>query len=214
MSTKVRYILHLESAVLLIKGAYHPPDVGRSTVNSSHGTPYDMKAAVSAPHGNPKDSNLIQDDCSSFLTHEVSTNPPEFPVRTSFGRSGSSISVFTNHFAMTITEGKPLYDYGIQGIPDKLGRKATRALVENMIEANGTLRTNKANFATDYRERIVSWVDLTEESLKPILVSSKENREKMSLNLSKPMEVDISALKRFVKGEGGSDKVRASRPRP
>lgn len=184
------------------------PDVGRLMVGSSSRIPLAMEPAVEFPDGmRPMASSVNSDQFDSFLTVEDST--AEFPLRRSFGspgRSGDSISVCTNNFALTIEEGETLYEYRIEGIPDNLGKNATCALVKNMIEANDYLRLHRDKFATDYRERIISWVDLTPEALSSVLVSSRENSGNFSLNLATPKPVNTEALKQFTGGKGKSNK--------
>ncbi|OAL44588.1 Piwi-domain-containing protein [Pyrenochaeta sp. DS3sAY3a] len=181
------------------------PDVGRLRMSPSSRVPLAMEPAVDAPTKmGPRPSNNIGNEFGSFLTKKASTEV--FPMRRSFGNSGVNMSVCTNNFTVTINTAKQLDEYRILGIPENFGKNATRALVENMIQANSCLRLHEGDFATDYRERIISWVDLTSEALKPVLVSSKENGEEFSLELAPPKLVKTKALEQFTGGTGESNK--------
>jgi hypothetical protein len=68
--------------------------------------------------------------------------------------------VYTNHFALRLDPDMPLHKYDIKGLTERTSKRISRILVQETIDALPFLHTNPANFATDYKEKLIVRGDL------------------------------------------------------
>lgn len=97
---------------------------------------------------------------------QASTHPEDgvqlFAARPDFAQVKGGSEVLTNHFSVTFKSGARLWEYEIGNIPANATRPKKRVLVEAMISKRDLLQAQKKNFATDYQNKIISWVDLSQ----------------------------------------------------
>lgn len=171
------------------------------------GSPLNMANPVPAPARRPVPGNTVDPKIFSKVLEEIRAHGSvaEFPLRKTFHTT--STSVYTNHFAIKVDPKSPLYEYQIIGLPESVGRKTTKVLIQNMINNNKAWKDHENNFTTDYRESIISWVKLPQELLGPVDVSSREGRELISLSLELKGAVDTALLTRYAEGKAPPDGV-------
>lgn len=171
------------------------------------GNPLVMATAKSMPSDNPGPGNLVDPKLFHNVLQgiNVHASQAEFPLRKAF--SMQSNTVYTNHFAIKLDPKMPLYEYEIKDLPENISKKTSRILVQNMIDATVFLKGHQDEFATDNKERIISWVEFPEEALGPIAVLSKEGKEPISLWLQNKGKVDTDRLKQYSEGKVQPNKV-------
>ncbi|KAK3080982.1 hypothetical protein LTS18_011295 [Coniosporium uncinatum] len=87
------------------------------------------------------------------------------------GLSNPTTIVRTNHFSVNLPDVE-LFEYRIQGIPPDLNRQKTKKLILEYITTNPQLKQQQACFATDFRDTIVAWRDLSD--FKPVPEKDKD----------------------------------------
>ncbi|KAH7385933.1 Piwi domain-containing protein [Pyrenochaeta sp. MPI-SDFR-AT-0127] len=189
------------------------PDISRLSLGpyvpiktAADGSPLEMAKVVPVPTGNPAsgnplDSSLFNKIIGGLHTH---ASQAEFPLRKTF--LNPNTKVFTNHFAIKLNPRLPLYEYEIKGLPEKISKRTSKILVQNFINNTEFLKNHQIQFATDYKERIVSWVQFPKSELMPLAVSSKAGKDPISLWLLEKGTVNTGLLQQFSEGTAHPNK--------
>lgn len=82
-------------------------------------------------------------------------------IRYEFAEQTGKDVVLTNHFTVDVTDNTVLYEYHIEGMPEKVSRAKRKTLVMQMISKCPVLAYNGDKFATDYHDKIIAWTDLS-----------------------------------------------------
>jgi hypothetical protein len=177
------------------------------------GSPLQMDNPVAEPRPNPMPSNIIDAEVSLKIPggRQVSKLQSEFPLRGAFNVPNTM--VYTNSFAMKFDPTMPLYEYKIIGLPERVGRRTAKVLVQKVIHSNPFLKNHQDKFATDYKGTLISWIRLPNLGL--MEVQSADWREPVSIRLEYVRPVDIALLQQYAEGKLEPTKVRpyASRTR-
>lgn len=160
-----------------------PPDLSRLSLGPSNiptavdGSWLQMAPPVTPPARRPVPGDLVDPKMFSKLLEDIRkyAKTAEFPLRKMFHTTRAS--VYTNHFALKLDPKLPLYQYEIKGMPTNMGKRKKKALVDALINKTGFLRSHQAEFVTDFRSLIISWVQFPEETLDPTPVHYRDDRE-------------------------------------
>lgn len=147
----------------------------------------------------------------------------EFPKRKFIASPGAH--VYTNHFEIDIKPETVLYKYTILSSFTGLSKKKVKDVVSTAIEKCDFLNDNRASFATDYYDTIISWINLHElipedkhvrlngdSSRAPgtewRLITLKHGPTTRQLRFQYQGTVDIDSLKAYTHANGDPDRVR------
>ncbi|KAH9866107.1 hypothetical protein J1614_008671 [Plenodomus biglobosus] len=120
------------------------------------GSPLQMAPAVPLPARKPVPGNLVDPKVFSKLLEDIRTHTKvaNFPLRKTFHTTKAS--VYTNHFAVKLDPKLPLYQYDIEGVPNVMGRRRQKAVVDAFINTNEFLKNHQAKYVTDFRSTLIS----------------------------------------------------------
>jgi eukaryotic translation initiation factor 2C len=94
------------------------------------------------------------------LLGDASATHDHHVVRPGLAEHRDQTLILTNHFKVTIPQGKTLYEYRVQNFPAKASRNKRRMMILDMIEIDNELFRVRDTIATDYREKIISCTPL------------------------------------------------------
>jgi eukaryotic translation initiation factor 2C len=166
-----------------------------------------MDRPVPIPRPDPKPSNKI--DSKSLKTFVERSHTPglqaEFPLRQTFARPDGTL--YTNHFAINLNPKIPLYEYNITGLPPKISTRTTKMLVGEAIGKIPFLQDNPRKFATDYKEKLISWIEIP--NVAPVSVQTDDTRTAIDIGLHYVGRVDTELLQRYSQGRIVPTEVRS-----
>lgn len=126
---------------------------------------------------------------------------------------GNGVKIITNHFKVAIPAGQVLYEYHVEGIPEKASRSKRKMIILDMIEISPVLHAARDQIATDYKHKIISSAPLFSPNEPPpgahvtqINVNYFEpgNRDKapgqIELGIFFSAKYELDGLKGFVEG--------------
>ncbi|KAH7092068.1 Piwi domain-containing protein [Paraphoma chrysanthemicola] len=165
------------------------------------GSPLQMDQMTAAPAPNPMPSNPVSPQVAQDILKAIAPTAAaaEFPIRTSLAKPNTT--VFTNHFAMALSPNIQLFEYNIQGLPDRASKRTCRLLIEGMINAISFLRDNQNKFATDYEKKLISWVQIKAVDLGPVDVKSAERKSPIPIGLAFAGQLDTALLQQYAEGK-------------
>jgi eukaryotic translation initiation factor 2C len=167
------------------------------------GSSLSMDREVPIPNRPPMPGNKL--DSKAFQTILKGLQAPgfrvaEFPLRKAFATA--STTVYTNHFAIELDPSMPLYEYKINGLPEKMGNRSKRILVQTMIDNTPFLTAHRDRFVTNCKETLISWIKLDDEALAPAIVrDATESREGLQIGLTSYGVVNTRLLIEYAEGK-------------
>lgn len=172
------------------------------------GSPLQMDQMTAAPAPNPMPSNPVSPQVAQDILRAIAPKAAEaeFPIRTALAKTDTT--VFTNHFAMALNPKMQLFEYSIQGLPDRASKRTARLLITEMINAISFLRQNQDKFATDYEKKLISWVEIKPADLGPVDVKSAERRPLIPVGLVFAGQLDTNLLQEYAEGKVVPSRVR------
>jgi eukaryotic translation initiation factor 2C len=186
--------------------AHQPPTQQFSglSLNSSQtravdGSPLQMDYPIAEPRSNPTPSNTVDTKFFQKILkgRQLSELQAPFPLRSAF--STPNTTVYTNSFAMKLDTTMPLYEYKITGLPESVGRRTAKVLVQEAINSAQFFQDAQGKFATDYKKTLISWVELPK--LNAIEVRSAEGRDPVSIHIDYVKMIDIALLQQYAEGK-------------
>ncbi|KAF2171986.1 hypothetical protein M409DRAFT_50590 [Zasmidium cellare ATCC 36951] len=146
---------------------------------------------------------------SGETTASTGTLPKEIPENSLYSASRpqqsattataqSSGTLVTNHFKVTVSGNRSLYEYQVVGLHEKdlnLSSPKKKVLMERLIELSGKLNNNRDSFAFNKEGRIIAWTPLdqnqqVDQSIESIQVPDY-NKKQASGQVSRHLRLDI-----------------------
>tara|TARA_R110002003_G_scaffold138_10_gene12725 strand:+ start:7131 stop:7817 length:687 start_codon:yes stop_codon:yes gene_type:complete len=174
------------------------------------GSALQMDQQVSAPKSDPMPGNKVDPNVGQNILKAIAplASDAEFPLRKTLATPNTT--VFTNHFEIKLDPKMQLYEYNIQGLPARVGKRTCRILVREMINAIPFLRANQDMFATDYEKKLISWIEIAPDNLGPVEVKSSERRSLVGIGLELVGMLNTSLLQEYADGKVAPTKVRTN----
>jgi eukaryotic translation initiation factor 2C len=141
--------------------------------------PLTMAPPVPPPQPRAMPSNKIDSKTFKIGHHPDAAAQAEFPLRKSFARPDRT--VYTNHFVVKLKPKVRLYEYDITGVPQKMNRRVIKSLVREAINSMPILQANRGKFVTDYKTKLVSWIDIGK--VDPVSVRTDERKTAVDIGL-------------------------------
>jgi hypothetical protein len=165
----------------------------------------EMDGPVRKPEPKPMPGNVI-DSRTLELTHpESAESQAELPLRKALARADRT--VYTNHFAVKLNPNVHLFEYKITGLPPKMTGRTARSLVREAINNMPFLQANRGRFATNYKEKLISWIEI--EEVVPVPVRTDERRTAINIGLQWVGMVDTQLLQDYSSGSIIPTQVRS-----
>jgi eukaryotic translation initiation factor 2C len=147
---------------------------------------------------------------------QIQDNESDYPIREAFRQS--STELLTNYFEINVAENATMYEYRIEGIPDKKPLRLKKLFVEAIIDEVPFLNDKKDFFAHDSVGTIIAWKCLHDEAPRqPETVGSgpdgegniwrlldteqRKDEDDLSINLKYVRRVDLNGLRRCVSSD-------------
>ncbi|KAH7068121.1 ribonuclease H-like domain-containing protein [Paraphoma chrysanthemicola] len=168
---------------------------------AADGSPLQMDQKTAEPAPDPKSGNMVSPQVGQDILRAIAPTAAEaeFPIRTALAKPNTT--VFTNHFAMALSPNIQLFEYNIQGLPDRASKRTCRLLIEEMIKAISFLRNNQDKFVTDYEKKLISWVEIEPSNLGPVDVKSAERKSPIPIGLACAGQLDTALLQQYAEGK-------------
>lgn len=104
-----------------------------------------------------QDSARIQSQRESARRADSSASHDHHTIRPELvSDPKTEVKIITNHFKVAIPADQVLYEYRVEGIPEKASRSKRKMIILDTIEINPDLYAVRDTIATDYKHKIIS----------------------------------------------------------